>query len=413
MILKNSWIFNLLFLLGMAGSFSACGPVSHSRKITIDAVFRVGSGAPYNMSDKFTNMFTAAIPCVQNQIYLVVFDQTTNQFISTQQVLVTVNSASIQPAYTISPADIDAAITMITQSSIPEPLIVELPEGPDQYQVGIIGQFYNPIGSDVNGFCVKTVGGFANESSALFGKSALTKSAAGTLTLDVHVIHSVTSADTNYPSLWPPTSGYQGGYWTQFDMEFDDTSSTTHTAGNARLRSISYLNGLITAAVDYNGTFSSAAYYVPNIFPNSYTLTFADANATYTSTAVAPSVPGNINPLPNPLLVSGTSITSFGAATPITITQVTGVTGSATVSAAGSLTITSVVGGICNGTLVAPIGGFSAGIGTVTFNINTPKFSGVGTEAVSSNSASSGTYTGSCPVIIPNTPPDYYGIISH
>ena len=193
----------------MAAGFTACAPSSDSRKISVDAGFQVRSRAPYDMSERLTHLLNVAPnTCLQDQIYLVLWDDTTQRMVPgmAQQVILHSNvfpapTPTQTPLYNASSSDIGYAMDWIANYSyIEEPLSMTVPNTPDQLETAVVGQFFNPRdaynnesnSSGPDGICDQM--SFANfppsalHSSALLGHTPVSQ-AAGDVSLNVNVVH--------------------------------------------------------------------------------------------------------------------------------------------------------------------------------------------------------------------------------
>ena len=436
-------LFQVSLLAALCLCFTACSPTNGSRTITVDAGFQVRGSAPYNLSEKLSHMMvTSPNPdvCLQDQVYLVVHDHTTDQVVSTQQVRLFSNITAIPtatPNYDGTSTDVGFAIDwMQNYSYIQTPLSITVPNGNDVYETAIIGQFFHPQDSDLDGICDQTVTGnplVALGSSAMFGRAELTQNQSGTLTLDMAVIHTNPNSQYTNPWLLNP------GYWTQLDMNLPDLNVSNIAV--ARLKTISYLNGLIHFKVDNT---TAASYYVPSIFPGPYTFTFEEGAATYTSTIMNPSNCGGTNPncgmtpMQDPVYVSGTMtyVNTVIDTNPAHTVASGNVTFSTVYFATSILTINTSEGGTCTGivTVTAPGGASSTTSNandTITLPVTTPIFTSIPnhnlvvspdfTGHITLNVTNpagislNGTYSGSCPIIAQD---NYnatagYGAIAH
>ena len=410
-------------------SLVACGPAQGTRTITINAGFQVQENVPINLSEAFLGhgMKTAepliGSECLQNQLYLVLWDATHQQVVSTKPInLISSTTGLTLPTYdnnTVASGQKsinDAIALMKSHSRITSPLTLVVPQSSNQLEVAIVGQFFNPVDANGDGICDDYVSGSANYSSSLYGRSLLT--ANNTLNLNVDVIHA-NPVNNNYNLPGSPTSGptISQDQARQF-IQLDNNSYIESSIFN--LASVSYLNDLIHVPLPASGAFS--LFYVPDmVIAGGMALTFVDQ---YNSTILyRAAIHG-----PNRKCV-GTSCTyifdSLPEATLVNpqVNQTFGLSGGAVlrnispnvVFTSGTLTLTGLPSAAAN-TCTYTLDGFSGALGgsyaNTTFyadiSISSPRIDGVfyiTTDNSGSVSATMlGYITGTCPKILPFSP---------
>jgi len=407
---RTKSILHFVVLSVCAGFFSACSSSDGSRKITVDAGFKVGSSTPYNLSEKLLTHRLNLVPatCVQDQLRLAVHDHTTDQIVSIQPIVLHSNlpgaapTPSATPQYISTSADIDKAIDWIANYSyLDSPLSITVPSGPDEYDIALIGEFFYPqdtyvnatlaVGSD--GVCDQVTTGnsaLALGSSAIFGKASVARNQTGTLSLPIAVVQ---TNPTDNNADYALTNNQ--GYFAKFDKNFNDGSNVGPLY---QLKRVRYLDGAIDMKVD-NGAWT---YFFPSVFPHPYEMTFEDANsAKYVSTTTFATNCVGCGLIPDPAMYSGTATFTNGVHGAISVTSgsVTGTINTLTVSVTFAAT-----NGVCTGTVNVLTGSNSFGgdAGNISFSITSPNFIGSGTLPVSGYTVGPvGTYTGPCPTVSP------------
>jgi len=437
MFLKISSIFQLSILVGLATSFVACSPSDGSRKITVEAGFQVRRNAPYNLSEKLSHMMVVSPTpgyCLQDQIYLLVWNDTQKQFVSITPVrlLSSLVAPGTSPTYVNDngaldgSVSIDNAVAWMSASTIESPLQVTIPGGGDQYEVGIAGNFFNPIDAYVNatntagsdGICDQLAGPYAVNSSSLFVHVPAPQG--DTVALNIQALH--TNPLSN-PYNMPGSTGYtaptlsqnQAADWLQIDGSFLAGLNTM------RLKSVSYLNDLIHVQLD--NAAGVRTYYLPNVLNPPFTLDFVDIaqNVFRLSTinsnqhCVTAGCNFNSNQMPDAEYVAntGTGVFSLNASdvtlkNPVCSTNVSApvlsnCSPNVVTLATPSIMLTTMAGGVCtysiSGVPLTSIGATSIAHITYDIEISNPRISGTVnvTATLGSIDSANGVVTGTCP----------------
>ena len=275
---------SLSLSLSLSLLLSACGANHDTRTITINAGFQVQESAPINLSEQLLGHgMKAASPvigseCLQNQLYLVLWDATHQQVISTKPInLISMTTGITFPTYnnssaTIGTTSIDNAIALMkSHSRITSPLKLVVPQSSNQLEVVIVGQFFNPVDANGDGICDDFDGTYAAHSSSLFGHAPISLNS--TLDLNVDVIHS--NPDNNPYNL--PGSSTSGPTISQDQarqfIQLDNNSYVEYST--LSLVSVSYLNDLIHVPLRVSG--APSLFYVPDVvIAGGMALTFVD-----------------------------------------------------------------------------------------------------------------------------------------
>ena len=278
--LKIKSIFTSFILLSLA----ACGSSKDTITITVNTAIPVKAPASVNLSKSLMSLMSVTLgqDCYQDQIYLVVRDPASQQFIQTKRLKLrsTLNPSSSTPIYDNSISSVELIKNMITANSyFDEPLTITIPKN-IPVEIGIVGNFFNPKDLNLDGICDQgytvTTGTAPNtisttnayNSTTLIGHTPVDTNVinSGLVNLNIDLLH--TNPTTVYSSLIPNPSVTRYKDWINLDTKFTSgyTSGSTNVTTTAYLESVHYLNGQINVKVN-SANITTSNIYLPHIFP--------------------------------------------------------------------------------------------------------------------------------------------------
>ncbi len=275
--LKIKSIFASIILL----SITACGSSKDTVTITVNTAIPVKAPASVDLSQSLMSLMsvTPGVDCYQDQIYLVVRDPASQQFIQTKRVKLrsTLNQNPSTPLYDNSAGSVDTIKNRITSNSyFDEPLTITIPKN-IPVEIGIVGSFFNPIDDhDLQGvaghdglcdqaYLLSSIT-YAYSSTTLIGHTTVDSNVinSGLINLNIDLLHTNPIAAYGFAGSNPRYKD-----WINLPTKF--LSNYTSGAGanvttNGYLESVHYLNNQINVMVQSTGI-TDSNIYLPHIFP--------------------------------------------------------------------------------------------------------------------------------------------------